>query len=253
LCAKSLMLNLKASRSLSRTRIFFFPLRISRCALPRSDDRSCTPASRTTLGIRSPQSSNVEDPSCNARCRSQPSSDLDPVSVQWQDFMLQERLVSVLINDGRMLKSDICRIMLNRLTDMVSTYRKGSLQVTIGNQSAGKVAAWYTVSWSSLKRGSTEAFPKRPTQSCLFEWFVFTLMCSILPGRSLSVCNMSLLLGDNVVHSFSQCVVSCGLVIETLIRTYHEKEIPVFCCFHSNSGSSRSRWALMEAGKVSFG
>jgi hypothetical protein len=122
----------------------FFSLGISRCALPRSEDRLCTLASRTTLGIRSPQSSNVEDPSCNARCRSQPSPDLDPVSVQWQDFMLEERLVSVHINGCRRLNPDIRRTVLNRLSKMVSTYRKGSLQITIGNQSAGKDAAWYS-------------------------------------------------------------------------------------------------------------
>lgn len=57
--------------------------------------------------------------------------------------MLKERLVSVLINNsGRTLKSDNCRIMLNRLTDMVSTYRKWPLQIKIGSQSAGKDAAW---------------------------------------------------------------------------------------------------------------
>lgn len=53
----------------------FFSLRISRCALPRSDDRLCTLASRTILGIRSPQFSKVEHPSCNTRSKSQPSSD----------------------------------------------------------------------------------------------------------------------------------------------------------------------------------
>jgi hypothetical protein len=63
--------------------------------------------------------------------------------------MLEEQLVSVHINGCRRLNSDIWRTVLNRLSSMVSTYRKGSLQITIGNQSAGKVAAWYSkLQWS---------------------------------------------------------------------------------------------------------